>query len=1329
MSTAARTDRLRPVRAGLVNLWDYSDDEFRFVDGRLVLRGPNGSGKTKALELLFPFLLDANLAPQRLDPFSGTGRTMRDNLLFRPDRETVIGYAWMEFETSQVEDDGGDVVVIGAGLRANRSDQRVTSWYFVTDRRYGDGWAAIDGERRPLTRRQLAEELGPRSVFETASDYRRAVDTRLFGLGVDRYEALVQLVLFLRRPQLAKDLDLRRLSETLSMGLRPLDEDLLAEGARSFDDLEAVQRELERLDRACSAAEGFMRAYRPYVRAVARGRADGVLEARRASKAALRARAGAEELRNEAAAARTDAHDRRTSVRSTLERLTAEKDALQRSEAYRAVGQTEDLRARVADAEAELERAIAARGDAALRLDEASSESERLDTDMVACAARVDRAEAAMRAGAETVAGSRLDDIDSLLVGPSSNLGPGLRLVIDERSADLGAVEEACRLWESARADLTRADEQLEAARGRLDSAIEALEQAERSEALERDTIVEAIVEWSRGFAGIVEAADAEHLTAMVDGGLPDIAGEAQRLLDPRRRRIDIEATETVAHLKALADQRDGVTVERDLVASAHDDEPPAPATRGADRTQAQGAPLWRLVDFVEGLDDEAKAGIEASLEAAGLLDAWINPDGSRSDDVDVYLRSLGPGGESTLAEVLVPDASTDEVPPEVVRSLLDSTAFGPSDWALASIAIDGRFSIGPLAGTASKPAAEYIGASTREARRRARVAQLDTRIAELGAVIAETQLHLDNLRDKSRRHDEALEAVPSTDPLAAAVRAVDLASVTVVNRRDDEGRADEHREGCARASTEHHDRLAREAGRREVPADRAGIDSFASSLRGFESAVSVFVGQIRESEALSAQADKARVVLDERSATHKRSIDEVGEREGALSTRRHELATIEDSMGIAAAEVLASLSTVDGEIVAAKAEEVTADNDLTTAQASLHEADLAAERATIAHGRAAEDEDEALDGLRVLARPELRSVVVVELPDPTEPSDPNEDSWLTRFADLLDAATQGVVGTAEQRSRSKSQVLNSFQQLERDLGAAYHTSLDEDDDIALVWISDDDGERSAAAFTERIAGRRDEHQHLLSAQERQVLEDTLLDGLCRQLHERTVDAREQVAAMNRALADRSTTSGKRVRLSWVISPDLGPERRMATRLLESDPALLGAGDREQVREHLATEIRTERAMSPAASYQEVLSTVLDYRSWRNFDIKVTEDGEEHALTKARYNKYSGGERATVLHLPLFAAAAAHYSSGFEGGPRLVALDEAFAGIDDRTTADLMALAVEFDLDLFLTGHDLRATYADVPGVSIVHLTHHREAHAVSTLHMRWDGEILHHEP
>src|SRR5579863_9193575 len=90
------SDRFRPTRAGVINIWDYVDEEWAFADGRLALRGHNGSGKTKALGVLFPFVLDGYADSRRLDPFSGENRTMKSNLLYRG-QESEYGYVWMEF--------------------------------------------------------------------------------------------------------------------------------------------------------------------------------------------------------------------------------------------------------------------------------------------------------------------------------------------------------------------------------------------------------------------------------------------------------------------------------------------------------------------------------------------------------------------------------------------------------------------------------------------------------------------------------------------------------------------------------------------------------------------------------------------------------------------------------------------------------------------------------------------------------------------------------------------------------------------------------------------------------------------------------------------------------------------------------------------------------------------------------------------------------------------------------------------------------------------------------------------------------------------------------
>src|SRR5438105_12720620 len=59
-STERFGGRWRLVGAGLSNVWRFGDLELAARSGRLLLRGPNGTGKTTALEALWPYLLDLN---------------------------------------------------------------------------------------------------------------------------------------------------------------------------------------------------------------------------------------------------------------------------------------------------------------------------------------------------------------------------------------------------------------------------------------------------------------------------------------------------------------------------------------------------------------------------------------------------------------------------------------------------------------------------------------------------------------------------------------------------------------------------------------------------------------------------------------------------------------------------------------------------------------------------------------------------------------------------------------------------------------------------------------------------------------------------------------------------------------------------------------------------------------------------------------------------------------------------------------------------------------------------------------------------------------------
>ena len=161
-----------------------------------------------------------------------------------------------------------------------------------------------------------------------------------------------------------------------------------------------------------------------------------------------------------------------------------------------------------------------------------------------------------------------------------------------------------------------------------------------------------------------------------------------------------------------------------------------------------------------------------------------------------------------------------------------------------------------------------------------------------------------------------------------------------------------------------------------------------------------------------------------------------------------------------------------------------------------------------------------------------------------------------------------------------------------------------------------------------------------------------------------------------------------------------------------------------ELRTALRDMIADHHAAHPRAGYKQVLAAVLDYRRWYRFELRLAVPGQEEVkLTKNKHEQMSGGEKSAAIHLPLFAAANALYSSALPTCPRVVALDEAFAGIDDRYKPDLMGLTVTFDLDMFMTGHDLWVHYDSVPMAAHYDMHHDKGNHTVSALLMLWDGE------
>src|SRR4029077_15242267 len=346
MLPAPSSERWTPLRAGLVDMFYYDQEEFWFHDGRLLLRGNNGTGKSKVLALTLPFLLDGELAPHRVEPDGDRQKKMEWNLLLggkHPNSER-LGYTWLEFGR-RAADGTTEFRTIGCGLKAVAGRGIARHWFFVTTQRIGVDLHLLPASRVPLTREKLREEIDSRGlVYDRATDYRRAVDEALFGLGERRYEALVNLLIQLRQPQLSKKPDKRLLSRPLTEAVPPLSPGLVTTVAEAFRGLDEERDALRALAEARQAVADFLRYYSRYAMVAAKRKAAGPRQEQSRYEQLGRDLIAAEEAYAAADAELQAAQNELEELEGERTRLEARREALRQDPAMRDAGELDRRR-------------------------------------------------------------------------------------------------------------------------------------------------------------------------------------------------------------------------------------------------------------------------------------------------------------------------------------------------------------------------------------------------------------------------------------------------------------------------------------------------------------------------------------------------------------------------------------------------------------------------------------------------------------------------------------------------------------------------------------------------------------------------------------------------------------------------------------------------------------------------------------------------------------------------------------------------------------------------------------------------------------------------
>lgn len=1338
----ANRPRWQPIRGGLLNIYRYDHVEFRYEDGRLLLRGNNGTGKSRVLALQLPFLLDGEIIPQRVEPDGDVAKRMEWNLLLGK-YDDRLGYTWIEFGRRNV-DGTTEYKTLGCGLRAVDTRGIAARWYFITAQRIGRDLFLQADAGQPLSRQKLEKELGSLgTVYDKADEYRRGVDAALFKLG-DRYDALLNLLIQLRQPQLSRKLDEQKLSKALSQALPPLSEQVLGDVAEAFRSLETDRDDLNNFVAARDAADLFLKDYGRYTQIAARRRAKAVREKHSAYVSATGRLRAAETAFEKAKADFNAVEARLKDLALDEQRAVAAQRALRDSPQMKdasalenAGHEAESLRSEAEAASAEHDQAVAAVDIEQKHFD---AEAAKLSEAYADVAGKLKQTIAlATAAGLEAKHRETFDrlhfpDIEGAHLRQAEDFLRGQRKDRLHAARHLEILNASVATAEANRA---LAKQALQQAEDQFTEATEA--QRKAYEAVERESlaVVTAYGAWADRVTELRPASPAEFEQAF-ENWLDSPQGDS--LVTNAVRGAEAEAGQRLATERAdrvlqrdSAQQRlDDTQLELDRIRTGYHEPPPPPYTRDpGSRTQRAGAPLWALCDFGSGAPDTARANIEAALEASGLLDAWVTPDGALIDDRvhdTVILAAVTSNAlpSTTVRSVLTPAVDRDDpqaclVSDDVVTGILDRIGFGRSAgevWVDAN----GSWRVGPLRGAWSKPEAQHIGHGTREANRRRRIVQLENELLVAGEVVARFIADIAALDSRRATMTQEVASAPTDAALRDALAAATAARVVVQNTR---ARVDAAELRVASSSEE----LRKALDVRNRDAAELGLSEWIDRLKDLVDAIHLYgeaLGALFAAARTSAErrtyAANAQLRLTDAARVREARERKMQEVRGRSEAARVRFETLQATVGAGVKDLQERLSAAEAELSRIQSSQKEERGNREAANIAQ-----AVQVNTIASATAAVDEAESR---RALAISGLMALVMTRVLRDAHPdfSVVEGGEWpVTRSVDLarrIETTFADVESDDAAWDRNQRDIMSHFETLQTELRS--HDYMPEAtiiDEIFVVTVPFQSRLCTMTELRDAVLDEIRERQTMLDARERDVLEKHLIKDVAEHLHDLLHDALQWVDRMNSEIQSRPMSTGMTLRFKWEPQSD-GPQAFTAARdLLLRARGTWAPDERLAVGQFLHQQIKAVRAENDTGTWQEHLAFALDYRQWHQFAVERKQEGTWKRLTKRTHGTGSGGEKAIALTLPQFAAAAAHYGTADPLAPRLILLDEAFVGVDSDMRSKCMDLLTAFDLDFVMTSEREWACYPTVPAVAIYQLSARADVDAVGVTRWVWNGK------
>lgn len=1345
-------DRFKMNRIGFVNFWLYDEEEFEFVDGKLLLRGQNASGKSITTQSFIPFILDGDRTPSRLDPFGSSDRRMEYYFLGEEGKDESTGYLFLEFKKERSE----EYRTIAIGQRAKRG-KPMDFWGFVIldGRRIGYDlklYKEIGSSKIPYDRREMKTELGDDNFFTTSqSEYKKAVNQYIFGFRkAEQYEQFIKLLVKVRAPKLSKEFKPTKVYEILNDSLQTLTDEDLRAMVDAMEKMDEIQESLEILRRAFDDVKIIRNEYTRYNQYMLAKKAQAYIAMKQKIETEQSQLDIQEQKRQRTEEARNSKSRRLADLEEQKKLKGIERDGLLDADLEgidrkleQARGEKEEAAGKVADWERKIrdyqEKIL--RGER--RVKETQARLEQIQQEIGEAKLELGEQQEIIQWDQHEAALQMIDRDEHEKSGEIVKSLDSLKKLLAECKREIREYEELSRQYDELAAQLEKLHTEKAEDQQNFNAAQEDVVRCVDQWITDIYAAEKKSSQWSpdSGILPILEkkireyqsAADAETVQALLR---TDYERQRQGLMD---LKSSLEYQKKIQE-EELDQEKEKLTCLR----NSGELEPERDESIERSRMVLEGAgikavPFYKTVEFSKNLDETYCATLEAQLQKMGVLDALV----VSADDFEnirkrcpgfldtvLYVKGNGDSGFSglTVSEELEPALK------EIVQRILSNIHEDKEDGQGIYLGKDGRFKQGILAGKAGKTgSAEFVGVLARKRRKEQKIRELEGRISEITEIIVSLENEIAAVQEHLEKLQEEYQKLPGFSEINAALDQERKCEYRLQRTCEECGKKEEQERQLIFKWNQQYQTMLQKCkpfpyGRTEEAYEEAN-DALEEYSRIWQEIRQAILQLRTAQENLSTERDRtvqSEQLMDDafaekRSWSTKEKESEIQIRQFEEYLNRPEIAKKADRLKVLKKE----LEEIGTECDALKEELI-----------------LMGEKLRVI----LEDEPKRKESLRqkIIAETCLRNYF--------------EEELVLKL--VFDRESQGIFECAKRavsvlresdKNREPTDLLQALHQVyQRHNGSLvnYGTSLEECFDTPVEAALETE---AAGAIRKRVRvvsswnGKRvyleefygilkqgiDETELLIQKKDRELFEDILSQTISRQLTDRIAESRKWVSDMSQLMREMDTSMGLIFSLDWKpckAENDMELDTAELEQILLRDHMLLTIEDIEKVAAHFRSRIRMEKLKleekGDMINYMDLVRDALDYRKWFEFHMYFRRgEGDRKLLTNAAFNRFSGGEKAMAMYVPLFAAVNAQYKKAEqEDHPRIIALDEAFAGVDDKNISSMFALVHKLDFDYIMNSQALWGCFETVKGLRIAELSRPQDSQIVSVILYTWNG-------